>query len=292
MALDMPGEQESGNEARCHDAPCPRIIRRCGSAFSDGHASEPGASPEHFRKGMEGSRRDMATGQSAYAAFWLYQRHEAWKSLDDGIFEQGKNEVDALLTHPEQDVTVRGVYSSLGLCADVDLIVWAHAERLDMLQRLAIAFDGTTLGGHLTLKHSYIGVGGMSQYDPEHGPAFVKGIPPKRYLSVYPFTKTPDWYLVDYQERRRLMVEHGEMGREFPEILTNTVNSFGIQDQEFVVALEDDDPHQLIKMVQRLRAAEVRKWTALDTPIFLGDRKPVTAVLDDIRGSRALAAVI
>jgi chlorite dismutase len=234
----------------------------------------------------------MANGQSAYAAFWLYQRHDSWRSLDDATFERGKGELEALLTHPEPHITVRGVYSSLGLRPDVDLIVWAHAEHLDLLQRLAIGIDQTTLGGYLVLKQSYIGVGGMSQYDPEHGPAFVKGIPPKRYLSVYPFTKTPDWYLVDYQERRRLMVEHGEMGREFPEILTNTVNSFGIQDQEFVVALEDDAPHQLIRMVQRLRAAEVRKWTALDTPIFLGDRKPTAAVLDDIRGSRAVANVI
>jgi chlorite dismutase len=80
------------------------------------------------------------------------------------------------------------------------------------------------------------------------------------------------------------MVEHGGMGREFPDILTNTVNSFGIQDQEFVVALEDDDPEQLVKMVQRLRAAEVRKWTAVDTPIFLGDLKPIANVLHDIRG--------
>lgn len=80
------------------------------------------------------------------------------------------------------------------------------------------------------------------------------------------------------------MLEHGEMGREFPEILTNTVNSFGVQDQEFIVALEDDDPNQIIKMVQKLRGAEVRKWTALDTPIFLGEKKATRDVLADIRG--------
>jgi chlorite dismutase len=124
----------------------------------------------------------------------------------------------------------------------------------------------------------------MSQYDPNHGPAFLKGIPSKRYLSVYPFSKTPDWFLLDFAERRRLMLEHGEMGREFPEILTNTVNSFGVQDQEFIVALEDDDPNQLIKMVQKLRGAEVRKWTALDTPIYLGQQKAIREVLADIRG--------
>jgi chlorite dismutase len=118
--------------------------------------------------------------------------------------------------------------------------------------------------------HVYAGTASVSQYDPSHGPAFLRGIPPKDYLSVYPFTKTPDWFLLDFEERRRLMVEHGQMGHEFPSILTNTINSFGIADQEFVVALEDDDPAILVKMVQRLRAAEVRKYTALDTPIFLG----------------------
>ncbi len=225
-----------------------------------------------------------STPENLYAAWWLYQRRSTWADVNGGGYAEAAGEFAHALDHPEDGVAVRGVYSSLGLSAEVALIVWAHSPQLDRLQRLAVAIDKTSLGTHLDLRKCYIGVGGMSQYDPTHGPAFVKGLPAKRYLSVYPFSKTPDWFLIDYQERRRLMIEHGEMGREFPEILTNTVNSFGIQDQEFVVALEDDDPEQLIKMVQRLRAAEVRKWTALDTPIFLGDRKPVAEVLADLRG--------
>jgi chlorite dismutase len=75
------------------------------------------------------------------------------------------------------------------------------------------------------------------------------------------------------------MVEHGKMGNEFPSILTNTVSSFGIADQEFVVALEDDDPATLVAMVQRLRAAAVREYTQVDTPIFLGLRKPLAEAL-------------
>jgi len=224
------------------------------------------------------------TPENQNAAWWLYKRNARWREAGNGGYEEAAAEFAHVLDRPEEGVAVRGVYSSLGLSAAVDLIVWAHGPNLDQLQRLAIAVDKTSIGAHLDLRHCYIGVGGMSQYDPTHGPAFVKGTPAKRYLSVYPFSKTPEWFLIDYQERRRLMIEHGEMGREFPEILTNTVNSFGIQDQEFVVALEDDDPEQLIKMVQRLRAAEVRKRTALDTPIVLGDRKPVLEVLGDLRG--------
>ena len=89
------------------------------------------------------------------------------------------------------------------------MIVWAHAPQLDQLQRLAIAIDKTSLGKALTMTNTYMGIGGMSQYDPTHGPAFVKGVPAARYLSVYPFSKTPDWFLIDYKERQRLMIEHG-----------------------------------------------------------------------------------
>ncbi|HVL24535.1 MAG TPA: chlorite dismutase family protein [Thermomicrobiales bacterium] len=226
----------------------------------------------------------MSQDRSEFSAFWLYQRRDDWRQCLHPDWDQAVEVFSTLLEQPGERVTLRGVYSVMGMRPDVDMIVWAHAPKLEQLMKLAVQIDQTTIGRALKLAQSYVGVAGMSQYDPEHGPAFLKGIPARRYLSVYPFMKTPEWYLVPFEERRRLMIEHGEMGREFPEILTNTVNSFGIQDQEFIVALEDDDPHQLVKMVQRLRAAEVRKYTALDTPIYLGDRKSVCEVLNDIKG--------
>jgi hydrogen peroxide-dependent heme synthase len=219
-----------------------------------------------------------------YTAFWLFERRDDWRQQLHGSWDAAAEEFAGLLEAPGEGVTVRGVYSTIGLRPDVDLIIWVHAPKLEQLTALAVRLDQTAVGRGLRRAQGYIGAAGMSQYDPNHGPAFLKGIESKRYLSVYPFTKTPDWFLLDFQERRRLMLEHGEMGRDFPEILTNTVNSFGVQDQEFIVALEDDDANQLIKMVQKLRGAEVRKWTAVDTPIFLGEKKPVRDVLADIRG--------
>jgi chlorite dismutase len=219
-----------------------------------------------------------------YTAFWLFARRDTWREQLHGDWDAAVGEFAAVLEQPGEGVTLRGVYSTIGLRPDVDLIIWVHAPKLDQLTNLAVRLDQTAVGRGLKRAQGYIGAAGMSQYDATHGPAFLKGIESKRYLSVYPFTKTPDWFLLDFAERRRLMLEHGEMGREFPEILTNTVNSFGVQDQEFIVALEDDDPNQLIKMVQKLRGAEVRKWTALDTPIFLGEKKPVHDLMADIRG--------
>ncbi|HEU0165230.1 MAG TPA: chlorite dismutase family protein, partial [Thermomicrobiales bacterium] len=175
-----------------------------------------------------------------FTSFWLYQRKENWDDITGDAWDAATSQLTSMLNELPDDVVLRGSYSSLGLTPDVELILWAVAPKLEQLQRLAIGVDRTTIGHYLRLQKIYFGSAGISQYDPTHGPAFLLGKDPKRYLSVYPFTKTPDWFLLPYEERRRLMIEHGQMGRDYPSILTNTVNSFGVADQEFIVALEDD----------------------------------------------------
>ena len=219
--------------------------------------------------------------RDTFAAFWIFRavrdRHER---SDSERSEACQSALGALADHRET-VRLRGAYSTTGLTAGADLILWLVADDLADLQRLGAELHRAPFGALMELRHAYLGMGSASQYDPNHGPAFLRGLPPKRYLSVYPFTKTPNWYLLPFEQRRALMVEHGRMGHEFPSILTNTVSSFGIADQEFVVALEDDDPATLIRMVQRLRAAAVREYTQVDTPIFLGLRKEPEAALGD-----------
>lgn len=222
-----------------------------------------------------------APQKTAFTTFWLYQaspRRFEWSEAERDAARQAvlKNLAD----HADR-VQLRGAYSTAGLSAGVDLILWVVADDAEAFQRLAADLHRSPAAAALELRHVYLGVASMSQYDPNHGPAFLRGLEPKRYLSVYPFTKTPSWYLLPFERRRELMIEHGRMGQEFPSILTNTVNSFGIADQEFIVALEDDDPATLVKMVQRLRAAAVREYTQLDTPIFLGLRKDPEEALRD-----------
>lgn len=221
------------------------------------------------------------SGQQVYTVFWLYKATPRWRELGPEARAAAREQFLRVLGDTE-DVRLRGAYSAIGFRADVDLILWLVADDPERLQRLAVALNRTPLGQALEMRYAYLGVAGASQYDPTHGPAFLRGIPPKRYLSVYPFTKTPEWYLLPFERRRELMVEHGRLGDEFPSVLTNTVNSFGVQDQEFIVALEDDDVATLVRMVQRLRAAEVRRYTQLDTPVFLGLRKEPEAVLADL----------
>ena len=226
------------------------------------------------------SQSPAATPQ--FTAFWLYARRDDWRESTHQNWDSVVGEFSGVLS--ETDVTVRGVYSTMGLRPDVDLIIWVHAEKLDQLQKLAAQIDQTEIGRALYRADGYIGTAGMSQYDPTHGPAFVKGLAPRRYLSVYPFTKTPEWYLIDYKERRNMMVEHGRLADPWPNLQTNTVESFGIQDQEFIVALEDDSPKDLVDMVKKLRDAEVRVYTSLDTPIYLGELMSTEEALETIKG--------
>ena len=216
--------------------------------------------------------------KTAFTAFWLFEAKSTGLKPDAEAIASAVSCIE----HNQFGVEIRAAYSTAGLCPGVDLILWLVSEHADSVNDLAVSFLATEVGFSLKLKFVYFGVASMSQYDPDHGPAFLKGLEPRTYLSVYPFTKTPEWFLLPYEQRRDLMIEHGRMGKEFPSVLTNTVNSFGIADQEFIVALEDDDPAVLVKMVQRLRGAEVRKYTAVDTPIFLGRKRPFADILTAI----------
>jgi hydrogen peroxide-dependent heme synthase len=225
-----------------------------------------------------------STPRNTFTTFWVMRsagESRTWPG--DQRTAACRSAVDIIDAHRGR-VALRAAYSTMGLTAGVDLIIWLVADDVAAFQQLSAELNRSPMGPALEAKFAYLGMASSSQYNPEHGPAFLRGIPPRKYLSVYPFTKTPAWYLLPFEKRRELMSVHGQLGEEFPSILTNTVSSFGIADQEFVVALEDDDPAVLIKMVQRLRGAEVREYTQVDTPIFLGLRKELGEVLMDALG--------
>jgi peroxiredoxin len=221
--------------------------------------------------------------QTTYANFWLYRVEPAWRRLSEEERTRGREEFEDVLDRMRAEgVELRGAYSTVGLRHDTDMILWVVTQDIDALQRLAVALQRTVLGGYLEPRYTYLGVALGSRYTSDHAPAFIKGVPPKRYLSVYPFIKTHEWYQLPFEERRAAMAEHGRMGREYPNILTNTVSSFGIADHEFVVAFEADDIGEMVRMVEYLRPAASRPYTKLDTPIFLGIMKTVPEVLADL----------
>jgi hydrogen peroxide-dependent heme synthase len=244
-----------------------------------------------------------------YAAYWLLKARPSWRLLDAATRRAARQEYLAALESRPAALTLRGVYSLAGYRADADLLLWLHGPEFGDIQTLAAALRRTALGAHLDWAYVYTGVATPAQYDPTHSAAFAQGTTPQRYLSVYPFIKTPEWYLLSFEERRALMADHGRLGRQFSVprevleaiagggaatavatreaatgggVLTNTVHSFGLGDQEFVVAFESDDAFEMVRMVEALRSTEVRRYTKLDTPIFLGQRKAAEEALADL----------
>lgn len=240
-----------------------------------------------------------------YSAYWLYKLDPAFARLPEEQQQTGKAAYLAAIEALPAPLTLRGVYSFVGFREDADLMLWVHGADLDAMQEFAVRLRQTGLGRYLSAVQSYVGVVAGGRYDPSHLPSFMLGAEPKNYISVYPFVKTTEWYLLPYDQRRELMAEHGVVGRRFavareyqrpstspaPQerggvatvttpaetetetgggVLSNTVDSFGLGDYEFILANESDDASELCRMMEALRATEVRRYTKLDVPIYLG----------------------
>ena len=208
----------------------------------------------------------------------VYRRTERWQSAgDDGGRWSGAGRRRAADELREAlacrgDVAVRGVYSTAGLRADADTAFWLIGPDVPGLQAVAAAVRATTFGRASDLSYAFLGVAHKPEYVGDHYASFQLGKPPLRYLCLYPFVRTPEWYLLPYEERGRILKEHGTMGREFPEVQTNNVQAFGLGDWEWLLHFECDRPERFTALIRRLREAEARRWTKLEIPFILGRR--------------------
>ena len=207
--------------------------------------------------------------QAIYTSFPVFRaRRDALGSERDVIAK----EVESLLADHSERVQTRGVYSTVGLRADADLVLWWVARSPDDLQALHADLLRTQLGRALEQREVFVGVVRPAEFAKDHQPAFVQGKAPKRHLCVYPFVRTPEWYLLDPEERGALLREHGEAGREFPDVLANTTSAFGLGDYEWILAFEADELGRIVDLIRRLRATQARRYTKLETPFFTGTR--------------------
>ncbi len=188
----------------------------------------------------------------------------------------------ALFDDFEGRVQVRGAYSTAGFSARADVMFWWTARSADDIQDLTTALRRSLLGRCLQPVESFMGIVRPAEFTPDHAPAFVKGEPPKRYLCVYPFVRSPEWYLLDPAERGRMLREHGELGRSFPDVLTNTTSAFGLGDHEWILAFEADSPERIVDLIRALRANESRRYVKAEVPFFTGIRKPLGDVIADL----------
>lgn len=182
-------------------------------------------------------------------------------------------EIDGLLDDFADRVQTRGVYSTAGFRADADLMFWWVSRSADDLQDLLVSLRRTELGKALVPREAFLGLVRPAEFARDHLPAFVQDKPPKKYMTVYPFVRTAEWYLLEPHARGELLREHGSAGREFPDVLANTTSAFGLGDYEWILCFEADGLDRIVELLRRLRATEARRYTKLEVPFFTGIRK-------------------
>jgi hydrogen peroxide-dependent heme synthase len=193
-------------------------------------------------------------------------------------------EVSALLSDLEgEGVVVRGLYDVAGLRADADLMVWWHAETIEQLQSAYHRLLRTELGRALQAVWSVVALHRPAEFNKSHVPAFLAGDEPRRYICVYPFVRSYDWYLLEDSQRRDMLVEHGRMAREYPDVRANTVAAFALGDYEWVLAFEADELHRIVDLMRELRGAEARRHVREEVPFYTGTRVSVDELVTALR---------
>jgi len=181
-----------------------------------------------------------------------------------------------------KDVVVRGTYDVAGLRADADLMVWWHAETAEALQEAYGRLRRTALGRHLDPVWSQMALHRPAEFNKSHIPAFLADEQPRRYVSVYPFVRSYEWYLLPEEERRFMLAEHGKMARDYPDVRANTVASFALGDYEWMLAFEADELHRIVDLMRELRAATARRHVREEVPFYTGVRKPIAELVRDL----------
>lgn len=217
--------------------------------------------------------------ETVYALYPVFKAREAFRDLD---VDDAAQEVENLFKAWEGRIAVRGVYSTVGFRADSDLMLWLVGSTPEDVQDALVEFRRTQAGRALEVSWTFMGVVKPAEFSADHAPAFVKGDPPKRFLNVYPFVRTPEWYLVPSEERAEMLAEHGVIGREYPDVLANTTSAFGINDWEWILAFEADELDRIVDCIRRLRDAKARRYTKEEIPFVTGIRKDVRAAFADL----------
>jgi chlorite dismutase len=218
-----------------------------------------------------------------------------WRRLDESQRAEDKAEFASAVQSPG----IRAhAYSLAGTRADADLLLWIVAAELDAIRAWETRCAATRLWAQSSRPYAYLAARRPSPYLGGHRhaggeterPAGPVGDLP--YLVVYPLTKKRSWYALPREERTRIMADHFATGHRYPDIRIHTGYSFGIDDQEFVVAFEVPDVRRFVALVSDLRDTESSSYTERETPIFVGAAMPIEDALDHIDGTSSRAELV
>ena len=230
----------------------------------------------------EGAAQATPAARPRFVQSLFFQVDPAWRRLSEEERCAGRREFACIVEQAtERDGVKTFAYSTLGLKVDADFMLWRIADSLDQLQEMLSRLLQTGLGRYLRVTHNLFGMTRPSTYT-RRRTTQEQAIDERerlRYFTVYPFSKTTEWYLMSKDARQGMMNEHMRVGHEYAEVRQVLLYTFGLDDQEFVVAYETDDLYSYQGLLMALRSTEARRYTLKDQPIFTAIHRPLDETL-------------
>jgi hydrogen peroxide-dependent heme synthase len=231
-------------------------------------SNEPGGSGK--RPGQGKAAREL-NDLLRYTMWSVYRVAHSAEEAERGRF------ASVVAAAADDDVVLRGAYDVGGLRGDADLMLWWHAPSAEALQDVYRAV-GSLAGDRLVPVWSQMALHRPAEFNRSHVPAFLAEERARAWVCVYPFVRSYEWYLLDESERRAMLVEHGQMGRDYPDVRANTVAAFALGDYEWLLAFEADELHRIVDLMRHLRGSSARRHVREETPFFTGRRITPEAV--------------
>jgi len=215
-----------------------------------------------------------------YFSFSFFKIDPKWRWMADLAKEESARELENILEN--SPVKIR-TYSTLGLRDDADFLIWIMSESIEDIQETISKIYLTVVGKYITPSLVYFSSTRPSIYaqtDRIH--SFVGGLEAKKYAVVYPFLKTREWYLLPLEQRKLMMDEHIKVSQKYPQVELNTTYSFGIHDQDFMLAFESDNLNIFQDMIMELRGTKVSAFVKEDTPMIVCVKKDIVPIITSL----------
>jgi chlorite dismutase len=246
---------------------------------SDVHAAphdNATSSPAHETDPASGIDPNLLT---AFALWAVFQRPLGPVSHDG---DQAVAELDAVVARAaERGVTIRGFYDVSGFRADADVMIWLHGDDAQAIQAVLREIRRTGLFADAEPVWHAMAMHREAEFNKRHTPAFLRGKDPEAWITVYPFVRSFEWYLLPEDERSKMLRDHGIAGAKYRRVLTNTIATFALSDYEWILPLESPELVDLVDLMRDLRATEARLHVREEVPFFTG-RRVTTAELPEV----------
>jgi len=208
-----------------------------------------------------------------YFNFSFFQIDPKWRWMADLAKEESAKEVENVIKN--SGIMFRS-YSTLGLRSDADFLFWFAAKTVEEIQKVISKIYLTVFGKYIIPSQTYVSCTRPSTYARNGRTiSFIEGNESKKFVVVYPFTKTRQWYLLSAEERQKMMEEHIDVSQKYPDIVLNTTYSFGIDDQDFMLAFETEDLRDFQNLIMDLRETKVSAYVKVDTPMIVCVKKDI-----------------